>query len=327
MQNRMQNSTVTTPKSAVSACGKAIRPRLGQNLTAVGPLRIDSPNTPNTYVRPVAVVTPEKSRTKMRAQHPDIEHLNEQIKQAKIKQLQSQRQSQATMEKQRLAQNNAQRQQHSNASQQQQQSVQTPLNNPARRLATLNSAQQRTQQVGRTSQGSQIQKLPVTSTSSSTEHGMRVNATADVSPSDCAQEKRHVTRQSQSSSPRSSETESNSSESIAYLQQTISDPKTAIVQDQIKTNTAKMLVMLASGEQRLITFDLPSDDCSVHDLLEQVREAVKQFRELLRYNLRIANSWLATCWRGQLETRERFLEDLLFKARVTFVLVEHYVRL
>jgi len=35
-------------------------------------------------------------------------------------------------------------------------------------------------------------------------------------------------------------------------------------------NSAKMLVILASGEQRLITFTLPRESCTVQDLLEQV---------------------------------------------------------
>ena len=67
------------------------------------------------------------------------------------------------------------------------------------------------------------------------------------------------------------ETESNSSESYAYLQRVIENPSTAIVQSQIKGNVAKMLVVLLDGEQRLITFDIPAEDCTVQDLLEQVR--------------------------------------------------------
>ena len=31
-----------------------------------------------------------------------------------------------------------------------------------------------------------------------------------------------------------------------------------------------MLVTLSNGEQRLITFDIPNEDCTVQDLLEQV---------------------------------------------------------
>ncbi|XP_063983794.1 uncharacterized protein LOC135165921 [Diachasmimorpha longicaudata] len=59
------------------------------------------------------------------------------------------------------------------------------------------------------------------------------------------------------------------SESIAYLQQTITNPNQAIVQEQIKGNTVKMLVVLPTGEQRLITFDIPNEECTVQDLLEQ----------------------------------------------------------
>lgn len=38
----------------------------------------------------------------------------------------------------------------------------------------------------------------------------------------------------------------------------------------VDKNSAKMLVILASGEQRLITFTLPKESCTVQDLLEQV---------------------------------------------------------
>ncbi|XP_033226791.1 uncharacterized protein LOC117179068 isoform X2 [Belonocnema kinseyi] len=75
--------------------------------------------------------------------------------------------------------------------------------------------------------------------------------------------------QQQSCTPKS-ETESNSSESYAYLQRVIENPASAIVQEQIKGNVAKMLVVLLDGEQRLITFDIPAEDCTVQDLLEQV---------------------------------------------------------
>ncbi|KAL5292476.1 SENP6 family protein [Megaselia abdita] len=39
---------------------------------------------------------------------------------------------------------------------------------------------------------------------------------------------------------------------------------------EVDKNSAKMLVILASGEQRLITFTLPKESCTVQDLLEQV---------------------------------------------------------
>ncbi|KAK0097070.1 hypothetical protein PV326_003409 [Microctonus aethiopoides] len=74
-------------------------------------------------------------------------------------------------------------------------------------------------------------------------------------------------QQDQSSS---SELDSNS-ESFAYLQKVIDHPANTIVQQQIVGNTVKMLVVLPTGEQRLITFDLPNEDCTVQDLLEQAQ--------------------------------------------------------
>ncbi|KAK0080742.1 hypothetical protein PV325_013442 [Microctonus aethiopoides] len=74
-------------------------------------------------------------------------------------------------------------------------------------------------------------------------------------------------QQDQSSS---SELDSNS-ESFAYLQKIIDHPENTIVQQQIVGNTVRMLVVLSVGEQRLITFDLPNEDCTVQDLLEQAQ--------------------------------------------------------
>lgn len=61
-----------------------------------------------------------------------------------------------------------------------------------------------------------------------------------------------------------------SSASVAYLQKVIENPSTTIVQNQIDGNTVKMLVVLQNEEQRLITFDIPNEPCTVQDLLEQV---------------------------------------------------------
>jgi len=248
MENRIQNSNTSNPKTTLSICKTINSPK--QNVT-VRPVRTPNPNV--SHVRPVAIVPPEISKT-TRVQPPDMEHLNEQIKQAKLKQLQKQR-----------SQNNTQRQ-HTNTLQQ----VQSPLNNPTRRFA--NSVQQQTQQISISPQ--QIQKPSMaTSVSSSAEHNTHVSIDMEVSPSERGQEKEHVTQQS--SSPRL-EHENSSSESIAYLQKTINDPANAIVQHQIQGNTAKMLVMLATGEQRLITFDIPNEDCTVHDLLDQVRAVLSK---------------------------------------------------
>ncbi|XP_050444558.1 uncharacterized protein LOC126848050 isoform X3 [Cataglyphis hispanica] len=263
MENRMQNSTmVGNPKSAMSVCNKAVN-SLGQTAT-VKPIRA-SPNI--SHQRPVAVVPPEISKTSSRVQPPDMENLNEQIKQAKIKHMQLQQRQHA--DKQRCQQNNVQRQ-HSNTAQH---PVQCPSNNLVRRLTTANSIPQRTQQVSNSLQKQQMQQKSsmITSPPSSAEHNMHVSSTSmEVDPLECMQEKTPTMQQS--SSPQSEN--ENLNESVAYLQKIINDPSTAIVQHQIKGNEAKMLVILGTGEQRLITFEIPKEDCTVHDLLDQVRAAV-----------------------------------------------------
>lgn len=40
--------------------------------------------------------------------------------------------------------------------------------------------------------------------------------------------------------------------------------------DNAEPQSAKMLIMLPNGEQRLITFILPKESCTVQELLEQV---------------------------------------------------------
>lgn len=264
IENRIQNSTGNS-KSVMSACNK---------VNSSGQQTVKTIRASNTsHLRPVAIVPPEISKTPTRVQPPDMEHLNEQIKQAKFKQMQSQ-QRQHT-EKLRFQQNNAQRQPPNTV----QHPIQYPSNNSTRRLTTANSVQQRTQQVLISSQKQQVQQQSsmVTSPSSSPssdEHSMYVSSTSmEVEPLECVQEKVHVMQQS--SSPRS-EHENSSSESVAYLQKIINDPSTAIVQHQIQGNEAKMLVMLATGEQRLITFEIPNEDCTVHDLLDQVRAVLGQ---------------------------------------------------
>lgn len=95
----------------------------------------------------------------------------------------------------------------------------------------------------------------------------QVEEPMEVDPS----ENEQLERLSQhNSSGKSDPSEESSSESVAYLQQEIDDPSTAIVQSQITGNEAKMLVILENGEQRLITFEVPKEDCTVQDLLEQV---------------------------------------------------------
>ncbi|XP_036141062.1 uncharacterized protein LOC105830930 isoform X2 [Monomorium pharaonis] len=250
MENRIQNSNATGPKSTSSVSKNSINVSQRQNVT-LKPVRI--PNF-NMSPRPVAIVSPEISKTPTRVQPSDMEHLNEQIKQAKIKQLQKQH-----IEKQRLQQNNTQRQLSNTL-----QHVQSPLVNPSRRF--INSVQQRPQQISISPQ--QVQKPSVATSVSSAEHNTHIiNINMEASSSERVQEKGHVTQQS--SSPRL-EHDNHSSESIAVFQKAIHDPLNTIVRHQIPGNTAKMLVMLASGEQRLITFDIPNEDCTVHDLLDQV---------------------------------------------------------
>ncbi|XP_014229110.1 uncharacterized protein LOC106653957 [Trichogramma pretiosum] len=60
------------------------------------------------------------------------------------------------------------------------------------------------------------------------------------------------------------------SDPIAYpVKEDIKDPAKTIVQHQVAGNEVKMLVILKSGEQRLITFTLANHECTVADLLEQ----------------------------------------------------------
>ncbi|XP_071581214.1 uncharacterized protein [Temnothorax nylanderi] len=253
VENRIQNSNTTGPKSTLSVCKTINSPR--QNVI-VRPV-IRNPNM--SHVRPVAIVSPEISKTPTKVQPPDMEHLNEQIKQAKFKQLQKQH-----IEKQRFQQNNTQQQQQQQQHSNTLQHGQSPLKNPTRRF--INSVQQRTQPISVSPQ--EIQKPSMaTSVPLSAEHNTHVTSIEmEVDTPECVEEKEQT---QQSSSPRL-EPENNLSESVAYLQKTINDPTNAIVQHQIQGNTAKMLVMLTTGEQRLITFDIPNEDCTVHDLLDQV---------------------------------------------------------
>ncbi|XP_071653521.1 CTP synthase 1-A-like isoform X1 [Temnothorax longispinosus] len=74
-------------------------------------------------------------------------------------------------------------------------------------------------------------------------------------------------------SPRQLSDNESDSSSITLYTCLIYDQANTIVQHQIKGDTAK-IVKLATGEQRLITFDIPNEDCTVRDLLDQVRAAI-----------------------------------------------------
>ncbi|XP_020283705.1 uncharacterized protein LOC109854713 isoform X3 [Pseudomyrmex gracilis] len=265
MENRIQNSHVATPRPAMSVNSKSIN-HVGQNI--VRPTRS---NTSMLHVRPVAIVPPEISKTSVRVQGPEMKCLNEHIKQAKLKMQLQQKQH---IEKQKC-QNNPQRQQQQQQLPNTLHPVQSSLNLlQSRRSITPNSVQQKTQQISMSPQPQQIQKQSVTASpapsAETNRHVTSTNVTSnmEVDLSECTQEKEIITQQSPSLQL---DHEKSSSESVAYLQKTINDPKSAIVQQQINGNKAKMLVILTSGEQRLITFDIPNEDCTVHDLLVQVR--------------------------------------------------------
>ncbi|XP_018399292.1 PREDICTED: uncharacterized protein LOC108777009 isoform X1 [Cyphomyrmex costatus] len=247
MENRIQNSNTTGSKSTLSV-GKTI----GSSRQIVIKPVVRTPNSNIPHVRPVAIVPPEISKTTMRIQSPDMKHLNEEIKQAKFKLLKQQ------IEKQRFLQNNTRQLSHTL------QHVHSPSHNPTRHL--ISSTQPRSRQISISTQ--QVSKPAViASVPSSTERNTPVtNIDMEVSSSELVKEKGHSKQQS--SSPQLHE--KYPPENIAYYKNSVNDPESTIVQQHVKGNTAKMLVMLPTGEQRLITFDIPNEDCTVHDLLEQV---------------------------------------------------------
>lgn len=61
----------------------------------------------------------------------------------------------------------------------------------------------------------------------------------------------------------------NDNEGCPYLQKLIKNPRNEIVQQQIEGNTVKMLVVTPKNSQRLVTFDISNQECTVYDLLEQ----------------------------------------------------------
>lgn len=78
-------------------------------------------------------------------------------------------------------------------------------------------------------------------------------------------------KRSTNSSGKSDLKDSSSSEAVLYVQQEIDDPRLAIVQNQVAGVETKILLLLADGQQRLITFEIPREPCySVQDLLESV---------------------------------------------------------
>ncbi|XP_076176267.1 uncharacterized protein LOC143151224 isoform X2 [Ptiloglossa arizonensis] len=236
----VSNIRASTP----SLCDKSVSP-IGQNVTPTSTQRYTSsstvltrPQTPNLI--PKNSLKPQQSK----------------MEQTKLKQIQND---------QRLQTSNVQRL--SNATTQ---SVQGSLNNPARQQT--NAVQQRQH----TSSASQLQfqkqttltqKSQYEQQSSLSSPSKNVNSMDIESPETSTLSEQALTSQQNFSSQ--TDSENSSSESIAYLQQVIDNPTNTIVQHQIQGNTAKMLVTFTNGEQRLITFDIPNEDCTVQDLLEQ----------------------------------------------------------
>ncbi|CAK9818629.1 Sentrin-specific protease 7 [Anthophora plagiata] len=244
------NIKVPTP----SFCNKTVSP-VGQNVTQISTQIHTSLSTVHT--RPQAPVLMPKNSLKV--QQPKMEQtINT------LKQVQSQRKVQNDH---RLQGNNMQRL--SNISSQ---SVQGSLNNPAeRQQAITNSVQQKqvtpsTQlqfQKQTATQKSQYEQQSSLSTLSQNVHNsMDVESLESPSLLEKAPTNQNILSQTDS--------ENSLSESVAFLEKVIHNPIDTKVQHQIQGNTAKMLVMLSNGEQRLITFDIPNEDCTVQDLLEQV---------------------------------------------------------
>lgn len=71
---------------------------------------------------------------------------------------------------------------------------------------------------------------------------------------------------------KSAATQQSNNKKIKYgdLMLEIDDPSTAIVQNHVTVEEAKMLVKSKNGQQRLLTFGIPEDPCTVQDLLESV---------------------------------------------------------
>lgn len=58
--------------------------------------------------------------------------------------------------------------------------------------------------------------------------------------------------------------------STRQIKKVIDDPRFSVVNHQINGKLANMLVILPNGLQKLLTFDIPDENCTVEDLLKQV---------------------------------------------------------
>ncbi|XP_012261070.2 uncharacterized protein LOC105688968 isoform X2 [Athalia rosae] len=165
-----------------------------------------------------------------------------------------------------------QRQQLTVTPQQQRQQI---SNSPAQRQQNAsNACQQRQMQMILTpQQHAQLQRQPMMMTPQQRQqhqvHISPVPQPMEVDPPENNQNNQESNNMKQQSCGSQTDNESGN-RSFLYLQKTIDSPQSCIVQHQIDGNTAKMLVILHNGEQRLITFDIPNEECTVQDLLDQV---------------------------------------------------------
>lgn len=82
----------------------------------------------------------------------------------------------------------------------------------------------------------------------------------------------------QSSSPQSKHETSNN---IAYDSMS-NDPSTFIVQHQVTGNVVKMLIVsnINNNNQRLITLEIPEQNCTVQDLLDIISDQITIFDKI-----------------------------------------------
>ncbi|XP_012286581.1 uncharacterized protein LOC105703068 isoform X2 [Orussus abietinus] len=264
-----RNSTPTfRPKTYTSA---AAGPGLSQTPAARQQLRtrLDTPHSR----KPLHSQMPKNSSS---LRCSEMEHLSERIKQERLKQIQGQRQpcSPAANHEQSSP---VQRQQQGSVTPQQQ--IQQLMNSPVQRQQVMVNAGQQTQQMTlipqqqhQQQQFAQMQRQPMIGpqqrhrqASDTSEQPVQNSMEAD-----CPENQQEVSTLNQQNCTPQADADCNTSQSYAYFQKIIENPQTTTVQQQIQGNTAKMLVVLLNGEQRLITFDVPNEDCTVNDLLEQV---------------------------------------------------------
>ncbi|XP_057321904.1 uncharacterized protein LOC130665499 [Microplitis mediator] len=194
--------------------------------------------------------------------------LSERIKSARIPRMPQPHPHQQQQQQQQQLRQLQQKQQQQQQQQHQQQPQQHPTISPQQFMTINNSIKRPVMTQTRP-------RVPMTPTKQVTQHQRPLPpcpSTPDSSPEKMEQSCPSTPERSGDSfteqiSPADNDT---GSESFVYLQRTIKDPATAIVQQQVTGSTVKMLVVLASGEQRLITFDIPAEECTVQDLLEQI---------------------------------------------------------